>query len=270
MSMAGGSAYSPKRSSIWTIAAIGVVACVCADATHEILGHMLVAWVAHDRIVSLSTVAIQTVDKSRFVAAAGTAANLLVGTLALQALFRSRSVDIGWLYFLCMFSAFNLLNCGYLVASALFGNGDWALVTEGLQPEWLWRGGLAAIGATLYALSIRGLAGAMAPHVRRNMIAIAELRRVLFAGYVSGGTVLTAAALFNPIGARLIFLSGMAASFGLNWGLLLVPKYLLRQTGADQASPWEVLPVDRRWLVAAVLSCGLFIGIFGPGIRFAA
>src|SRR5258708_496434 len=66
-----------------TLASIGIVACVSADMVHEALGHGLAALLTGDRILSLSTVAIQNAAANRFVSTAGTSANCLVGAIAL-------------------------------------------------------------------------------------------------------------------------------------------------------------------------------------------
>jgi hypothetical protein len=49
---------------------MGAVACIAPDMVHEALGHGTASWIAGDRILSLSTVAIQSAAPSRFDAAA--------------------------------------------------------------------------------------------------------------------------------------------------------------------------------------------------------
>ncbi len=104
-------------------------------------------------MLSSSTVAIQNVTNSRWVSAAGTSANCIVGAgslLALQHLSRFTA----WACFLWLFGAYNLLNSGYLAASAALDSGDWANVIAGLVPPWLWRCVLGLAGAALYYLAI--------------------------------------------------------------------------------------------------------------------
>jgi hypothetical protein len=135
----------PSRPSLLTLASIGAIACVAADMVHEALGHGTASWLTGNRILSLSTVAIQNASASRLVSAAGTSANCIMGALSFLALRRVREFT-PWAYFLWVFGAYNLLNSGYLVVSAILNSGDWANVITGLFPQWLWRCGLGLRG----------------------------------------------------------------------------------------------------------------------------
>ena len=101
----------PSHPSLPTVASIGAIACVAADMVHEALGHGTVSWLTGDRIMSLSTVAIQNATASRFVSAAGTSANCIAGVLSLLVLRRTRQLT-PLAYFLWTFGAYNLLNSG--------------------------------------------------------------------------------------------------------------------------------------------------------------
>jgi hypothetical protein len=52
-------------SCIANFSALGVIACVLADATHEMLGHAVAARLLGIRILSVSSVALQTEEGSR-------------------------------------------------------------------------------------------------------------------------------------------------------------------------------------------------------------
>jgi hypothetical protein len=106
-----------SRLNVFTLAAIGALACIAADTVHEAVGHGTASLLMSDPILSLSTVAIQYASPSRFVSAAGTTANLTVGVLSLLLLRRIRQLTPSS-YFLWVFGAFNLFNVGYLIASA--------------------------------------------------------------------------------------------------------------------------------------------------------
>jgi hypothetical protein len=255
------------RSSIVTFLALGVVACTVADMTHEVLGHMTAAWLVGVRILSLSTVAIQTADASRLVAAAGTTANLVVGAFSLG-LFSRPSMRTNGTYFLWLFAAFNLLNSGYLVASALMGTGDWAAVIRDLSPAWTWRCALGIVGATVYVGSVRWLARSMAHLVERKVVALRDLRHLVIAGYSAGGAVLTVASVFNPISPKLILISGFGASFGLSVGLLFVPGIIKRRFAADSEGASAPTSLSIAWVSCAIIVAIIFIAVFGPGIHF--
>ena len=254
------------RSHIATLSAIGIIACALSDMVHEILGHATAAWWVGDRIVSLSTVALQTAGTSRWVSAAGTSANLIIGAVSL-ACFNRTSGRTNWTDFLWSFAALNLLNSGYLIASALLGNGDWAAVISGLSPAWVWRCALGIAGAAIYAGSMRWLALSMARRVEQREVAPADPRRLAIAVYLSGAVVLTIASLFNPISPSLIFLSGMGASFGLSAGLLFVPGIIERRIPAAPDVPSTPTAPSVVWVSAAVVVGIVFIAVLGPGIQ---
>jgi hypothetical protein len=255
-----------SRPSVLTVASIGAIACVAADMVHEALGHGTASWLTGDRILALSTVALQNADASRFVSAAGTSANCIVGILSLLVLRRLRTLT-PLAYFLWIFGAYNLLNSGYLVVSALSNSGDWANVIAGLSPSWLWRCFLGLVGLALYVLAIRWLAAFMFDMANHGEVALGDLRRFVVPAYLAGGAVMTIASIFNPISPSLILLSGAGASVGLNVGLLLLPAMVADKT-RRQALVTRPMPFSVLWFTVALVVSALFIGVLGPGIRF--
>jgi hypothetical protein len=253
------------RCGLITAAAVGVVACVLADMVHEALGHGVVSWIVGDRVLAISTVALQSADASRAVAAAGTVANCVVGALALVMFRRARAVTASSL-FLWLFAAFNLFNSGYLVASALMKAGDWAVVIAGLAPVRIWRFAIGAAGALVYVLSVRWCAGSMVMVARRGGLP-PRPKQLALAAYVAAGVVMTAASVLNPIGPQLILPSGVGPSFGLNAGLLFAMGAVddrLRDAPVVQNG----LRLSWGWTAAAIAVGGIFIAVLGPGIRF--
>src|SRR5712691_11887772 len=98
------------RSSLFTTVAVAITAYAFCDLVHEVAGHGIAAlMVPGVRILSLSTVALQTTGNSRIVAAAGSIANVLVGAAAL-ALFHRRARFSATGYFLWLFGSLNLMN----------------------------------------------------------------------------------------------------------------------------------------------------------------
>jgi hypothetical protein len=249
-----------------TAAAVGIVACVVADMVHEALGHGTASWLAGDPILSISTVATQNAIASRFVSAAGTTANCIVGALSLLAFGRAKRLTPGALC-LWFFGAFNLFNTGYLIVSALLGNGDWANVIAGYSPAWLWRSILGAAGAVLYVYAVRWTVRSMIPFVERGEIDLPQLRQSILAAYLGGGAVMTLASVFNPISPGLILLSGAGASFGLNAGLLFVPAIVAANARGTPAAG-RAMPLSLVWVASAVVVGGAFVAVLGPGIRF--
>jgi hypothetical protein len=254
------------RPDLFTVISVAVVACAAADMVHEALGHGTVSWLSGDRILSLSTVAIQNAAANRFVAAAGTSANYLVGAISFLLLRRIKSFTV-LAYFLWIFGAFNLLNCGYLVTSAVLNSGDWAYVILGLAPLFVWRILLGAAGVILYIVSVRWAARSLFRFIENGEVAVSDLQRLIVPAYVAGGALMTLASVFNSISPSLILLSGVGASFGLNWGLLLVPD-ILSGKARNSVTVTHSIPFSLVWIVLALVVAVCFIAILGPGIRF--
>jgi hypothetical protein len=249
-----------------TLASIGALACIAADIVHEAVGHGSASLLMSDPVLSLSTVAIQNASPSRFVSAAGTTANLMVGVFSLLLLRRVRRLTPA-AYFLWVFGAFNLFNVGYLVASACMNSGDWAAVISGLSPSWLWRCVLGLVGIIFYILSVRWVASFATDFVNHRQVAIRESRRLVWPAYLAAGVVMTVASIFNPISPSLILVSGMGASFGLNCGFLFLPGIIAGKVTYHGIGERRI-PFSAFWLTVSVFTSGLFIGILGPGINF--
>jgi hypothetical protein len=256
-----------SRPSLLTLASIGATACTAADMVHEALGDGTVSWLTGDRILSISTVAIVNTTNSRFVCAAGTSANCIIGALSLLALRRMQAFT-PLAYFLWTFGAYNLLNSGYLVLSAV-GNGsdDWTKVIAGLSPPWLWRCVLGLAGTTLYVLTIHWVVSFAIDWVNHGEVALADLWRLVLSAYLAGGAVMTIASIFNPIGLSLILLSGAGASLGLNFGLLFLPG-IVAANARSQTPVTRPMPFNFFWFALGLAVSGLFIGVLGPGIHF--
>ena len=170
-------------------------------------------------------------------------------------------------YFLWTFGAYNLLNSGYLVTSAVLNSGDWANVIAGLSPAWLWRCVLGLAGVILYVLAMFWTASSMGDLVNHGEVALADLQHLVLPAYLAGGMVMTIASIFNPISPSLILLSGAGASFGLNSGLLFLPGIV----AANAHAPTLVtrpMPFSFFWVALGIVVSGLFIAVLGPGIHF--
>jgi len=256
------------RSSLAMIAAVTVTAYALCDLVHEVVGHALAALLVPGvRIVSLSTVALQTTGSSRIVAAAGTIANLVVGAVALAA-FHGRTRLSPFAYFLWLFGAVNLLNgSGYPLYSAILGSGDWAAVVRGLQPAVMWRVALAVIGVGAYAAVVVLSANALARAVEKELLALPDVPRLVFPAYCIGGAFLLLASAFNPISPTLILTSGLASGFGAMAGLTAIPAIVERTVSGDQKGGAVISP-STGWLATGLVVGVLFVGVVGPGIRF--
>jgi hypothetical protein len=260
---------SAARSNLWTVIAVAVVACAACDMTHEVLGHGVACLLTGVRPLSLSTVALQTGTSDRWVAAAGSIANVILGVLAFV-LHRRRAVFNAGTYFLWLFATTNLLNgTGYLLFSGVLGIGDWAVVISGLEPHVAWRGLLTASGAVLYAVAILLVAASASSLVRRGLVERGEIQRLVFPAYVAGGLLLVAGSAMNRIDPSLILTSGVSSGFGAMAGLVLVPRIVEGRT-AGWAGPTATtsLPFSLGWVIAGALVAMGFVLVLGPGVRW--
>jgi hypothetical protein len=257
-----------RRSSLVTILAIAVTAYALCDLVHEVLGHGIAAlMVPGVRVLSLSTVALQTTGTSRVVAAAGSIANILVGAVAL-ALFHRTTRFSSTAYFCWLFGSLNVLNgSGYPLYSAVLGFGDWEAVTRGLQPTWLWRMTLGIVGAGAYAGAVVLAALELTRSVRRGLVSRSEVPRLVFPSYVAGGVLLIVSAVFNPISPSLIFLSGVSSGFAAMAGLTIVPSIVEKRTvGISDGS--GLIAQSPGWVLGGLVIGTVFIAVFGPGVLF--
>jgi len=263
---AGGHDSETAFRTFGTAASAGIVAMVLADMVHEGLGHGTACLLTGNRIVSLSTVAIQTAAASRFVSAAGTTANLIAGALSLLLFGRLKRLMPSF-WFLWLFGMFNLLNVGYLAVSAVTNSGDWANVIAGSHPLWLWRCLMGLTGAALYMLSVQWGAWLTIRRVENGEAGRKDLPRATAAAYLAAGAVMTLASVFNPVSPRLIVLSGIGASFGLNAGLLFIPG-IVNGRARTHLSAAKPLRLSLIWIPLALLFGGVFVAVLGPGIHF--
>jgi len=255
------------RTNISTVIAIAFIAYAACDMVHEVLGHGVACALTGVRALSLSTVALQTGTSNRFVAAAGSIANVIAGLLAM-ALFRRGKTFGATRYFLWLFAALNLLNgTGYLLFSGVLDFGDWAVVIAGLEPHWAWRSVLVMAGAVLYVAAVRLIAAGVIPLAQKGVIDRQEMPRLVFPAYVAGGLLFIAGAALNRVSPSLILMSGVSSGFGAMAGLALVPRLVEKRTKESAAAVASPLRFNLTWVVAGVLAAVAFVAILGPGVR---
>ena len=176
-----------EHTSLATVASIAVIAYAAADVVHEFVGHAVVAALAGVDVLSISSVAVQTVQSSRLVAAAGTIADLLAGLAAFGWLAAGTARFDSGRYACWLFAFVAVMNGGYLAVSGLSGTGDWAVVIAGEEPAWLWRVGLIAAGTGLYIAAVRLAASAASRWTTAGLVSVDALRRVTRTSYIAGG-----------------------------------------------------------------------------------
>ena len=270
----------PARNDWVTIAAVAALTYALASVVHEGLGHGGACLIVGGIPRELSSMDFDCdphglgAAAEKMVAAGGTIANLMfgLGALALYRRTPATSSPLGR-FSVWLFAAVNLMQgTGYFLFSGVGGIGDWAVVIDGLEPSWLWRGVLALSGAALYFVTTLYLFNALGPFI--GAARPERYRRALglaTVSYIAGGALSLLAGFRNPAGLALVAISGAAASLGGTSGLAWGPQMLRGAPTALVDSPANDPPViARSWPVIAIAGAAsvVFILILGHGVHF--
>ena len=258
-----------------TLAALGVLASVIANVSHEAVGHGLATLAVGGQVNFITTCYVDSSGNySKWIPAAGGLTNLAVGFGSL-AFLRLRSPLRPILrYFFILIAAFNLFFAvGYPAYSGIARFGDWAAVINGLNPPWMWRVLLVAVAVAGYYASMRLLIEPMAPFMgaAEDEVATpsgqARIREITLVPYIASMVVACLAASLNPRGPMQILTSGLpaaAAAFGFTqMDNLISPRH-------SRSSQTSIKPLQRSvpWIVTAAIVLTLFVVVLGRGVRF--
>ena len=256
-----------------TVIAIAVVAYGAANLLHEGVGHGVACVLAGCRPEAMSSIHFSgdyagvADGAQRFVAAGGSIANAAAGGISWWALTRATAPHLR--VFLWLFAFVNLLQAtGYLLFSGLGNVGDWAVVVRGWTPAWLFRAGLAIVGAASYYWVARECARACAALVGAQSADRARRARGLaWTAYFTGGVLYCVSGALNPLGPLVLLISAAAASLGGTSGLLWCMSFL--RAPGFAASPLPPVTISRHagWIAAGIAMTILFVGVLGPGVR---
>ena len=258
---------SKAAVSMVGIAAISAVAYVLCDLLHELLGHGAATLLPLGvKAISVSTIGLATDVSDPVVAAAGPLVNLALSLVLLAS--ASHRMTPAWRYFAWLFGSINAFNAtAYLLYSAILVTGDWAVVAESLTSSPLWRPVAGLLGLIAYGTAIYASLFFLRNLIAAGVIAVSNANRYCTSSYWTGGIVLTAGALFNPVSPWFILTSGAATGFGAMIGLLFLPS-LLRRTKLSALTAAESLRVSRGWVAAGAIAALVFVAVFGPGVSF--
>lgn len=257
------------KPDLLTIAAVAIVAAVITDFIHEGLGHGGMCVATGGQPLVLSTVHFECSADTRLVAAGGTLANLIIGTLSWAAM-RAVKQSAPLRYFLWLLMTFNLFDVGgYFLFSGLGNIGDWAAVVAGWQPTWAWRVGLTAIGiATYFFLFVPLCLRALRPFLGKDAkIRVRRARQLALAPYLTAGILSCVAGALNPVGPLLILISAAAASFGGQSGLAWMWNLLKDPRIPSSEFQMPEIERSRGWIIAAAILAMGFIAGLGPGVK---
>jgi hypothetical protein len=255
-----------------TIASVGIVAHMLTTILHEGAGHAGACLAVGGKAVLITTVNMECSIDHRLVTAGGTIVNFVAAALFF-ALGRATSTAAPiWKYFFWLAMTMNLfVATGYFLFSGIGGFGDWAEFIRGFTPQWAWRIGLALFGAAGYLVAVRFSLLEMRPLIGSDKARrYARAVRLTVLPYFAGGILACIAGALNPQGWILIVLSAAAASFGGSSGLLWMSQWL-KGGWIPPGSAADPVPIARSWswVAVAVIGLAIFIGVVGPGLRFA-
>ncbi len=261
-----------ERCYHWpTLVAITVVVYAMATVIHEAVGHGGACLLMGDVPRAVSTVHFECSRDTRFVLAGGTLANLIAGGIFVALLHRFREAPASARYFLWLSMTINLLRAaGYLVYSGVGNIGDWSNFIAGFSNPPLWRAGLTLAGAVTYWLFIRKSLRELLPFVGAGDGGrVTRAHRLTLDPYLAGGVFECVAGLFNPVGMLLVAISAAAAAFGGGSGLGWM-SHLLHGKMFPEGPAAAPLAIRRSWLwiVSALVTGVVYIGVLGPGLRF--
>jgi hypothetical protein len=258
----------PGTRDLPTLIAISIVAFALSNVLHEGAGHGGACLLTGGHAKVISTVHFDCDRDNRLISAGGTLVNFLAGFLCWIALRALNPARQHARYFFWLLMTINLLQAaGYFLFSGVGNFGDWADVIHSLEPAWLWRIGLTILGAVSYVLMVWLALLELRPFLGEQDHRHGAVRDLTIVPYVTGGVLYTVAGMFNPVGMILVGLSAAAASFGGTSGMAwmnqcLGSKFIPR-------IPSKPLTLSRRWgwIVAAILTAVVFIGVLGRGVR---
>jgi hypothetical protein len=265
-----------NRPDLLTLAAIAVVAYAVADVFHEGFGHAGTCALLGGRPLVLTSMQFEGDTEglpalaNRLIAAGGTVANLVAAALVWPLLRWGQDRSPATWFFLWTFASVNLFQAtGYPLFSGVGGIGDWAAVTRGWEPLWLWRLLLAVVGGVSYYLGVRWSMTALATRLEEPAPARVRVAYIYtLTPYFVGCALYVVAGLRNPAGPMLVAVSAVAASLGGTSGFAWGPQ-LLRDPAIPSA-PGPVPALSRSWgwvALAGLVGLG-FVTVLGPGVHF--
>lgn len=258
------------RDNALTLIALGVLAFILADTTHEALGHGLATLAVGGTPVLLTSSYFSTSGHySRWIPAGGGIANVILGLLALACTHLARKAAPPLLFFLVLLAAFNLLfAAAYPFYSGVALFGDWAGVIAGLDYPWVWRSLLIVCSVSLYWLFLLWLAAAISPFCGIvDRASLDRLRHITLVPFLSALVIACIAGAFSPQGWINIFVAA-APSAAATFGITQLDHFRVTLTSNSASPPAVPIPRSPAWIAAAVLAAVLFVAFLGPGIRF--
>lgn len=263
------------QDDVRTVAAIGILAFICTDIAHEVVGHGVGLLIAGGRSGILTTTRLiyerQLPSPNwRFFDIGGPAGNLTWAGLCLLTQRLVRGTDPKLRLFLWATTCFSLFwEFGYLIKCGASGRGDAMALVDGLKPPWLWQALLFVAGVALYRAAIPFITSELhfvvsskAPEWRSRVV------HLLVTLGVASGLIACAGPFFDPRG-RIEMLNSGAASILASWvALFFVPSRFALFPDKSEVIDGRVQRSVLLILLSAAASV-FYVFVLGRGIRFA-
>jgi hypothetical protein len=159
---------------------------------------------------------------------------------------------------------------GYLIFSGVANIGDWAVVTDGWEPGWLWRTLMTIAGVLLFMLFV-GLAlqefGKMVGGGPDEQIQRAN--RLFILSYVTSFVVVLSAGLFCPYGwLSLPVTAGLAAVLGALSPFLWMVRWFRTERFVKLVKDPLAIRRKWQWLLTAAVVVFTYVFVLGRTLYF--
>lgn len=258
-----------------TVAAIAVTVYATSTILHE-LGHAVASLaVGGDPTLVTSTdvrIDLSAVSSVGYltIGLAGSAVNWSLAGLGLGLLAAgSRRAASGRFFAWLLLAVNGFIPSVYMVISPVFGIGDWNTMLGQLPADPVWRGMVALVGAGLAFWWVGVAAGRLRDVLpglgtgSRSELA----RRMVAASWAAGGAVGIAAGALSPIDTGWGLLIGAGSTLGTTWPLFPTLDRARSTLSEGSAGPAPGIERSPAWLVVGVVTGGVFVLVFGPGLR---
>jgi hypothetical protein len=267
-------ASTRKPVADWlTVAAIAAIAISLNVAFHEGV-HALTCIVVGGRLQAYSALyssCDNSILQGRIVAGSAPTFNLIAGTLLWMILRHSQSRSSEMRFFLWLLMLMNwFYGAGYFILSGVASIGDWAVVFDGLQPDWLWRAPMAIAGTALFIVLIRLVLqefGKMIGGAADEQIRHAS--RLCLVSYVTSFGVILLAGFFCPYGLlSLPVTAGTCAVLGALSPLLFMMRWFRTERFRKLAEGPLEIQRKWQWLAAAAVVVSTYAFVLGRTLYF--
>ena len=252
------------RDDRFTVGSIAVLAFICADIGHEVIGHALGFVLAGGHTGTLTTTRLIETQRlgdrgGDIFDLGGPFGNLLFAAIAWLALKILRPTLPMKLFLTLLMGCSLFWAFAYLMFCGVFGHGDWFALIRAVPNQRVWRIVFCAGGFVLYRISLRLVAANLVWLNPPN-----RAFRVFLVSYLAGGAIATAGAIFDPRGMYGLLHDAVLSGFGSTVGILTIPRYLRKP--AEGSAPLLLL-LSPIWIVAATALSVFYIFVLGPGIK---